>query len=160
VQFTQYAADTVRTLYTDPDGLRRQWSDFEQRSAIVQMLEERGIDFNERAASAGRPDADPFDLLCHPAYNAPLWTRKERAERLRRERKDFFDQYGPEVRAILDELLDKYAAHGTSQFVLPDVLEVPPISAHGNVVEIAGLFGGSEKLIEALDRLQTLLYAA
>jgi type I restriction enzyme R subunit len=57
-------------------------------------------------------------------------------------------------------MLDKYAEHGTSQFVLPDVLEVPPISEHGNVVEIAHKFGGSEKLIEALNRLQTLLYAA
>ena len=56
---------------------------------------ERGIDFNEVVATAGRPDADPFDLPCHPAYNAPLRTRKERAERLRRGRKDFFDQDGP-----------------------------------------------------------------
>src|SRR5262249_19119996 len=145
---TQYAAETVKTLYTDPDDLRRKWSDFEQRSALVQMLEERGIDFNELAATAGRPNADPFDLLCHLAYNAPLRTRKERAERLRKEKKDFFDQYGPEAKAILDKLLDKYAEHGTSQFVLPDVLEVPPISEHGNVMEIAEKFGGSENLLE------------
>jgi type I restriction enzyme R subunit len=96
----------------------------------------------------------------HLAYNAPLRTRKERAEWLRKDRKDFFDQYGSEAKAILHQMLDKYAEHGTSQFVLPDVLEVPPISEHGNVVEITDKFGGSEKLIEALNRLQTLLYVA
>ena len=80
VQVTQYTAEAVRTLYTDPEDLRRRWSDFEQRSAVIEMLGERGIDFQELAATAGRPDADPFDLLCHLAYNAPLRTRGERAE--------------------------------------------------------------------------------
>src|SRR5205823_7940330 len=86
VQITQYATDTVRTLYTDPDDLRKQWSDFEQRSAVIEKLEEKGIDFNELAATAGTPDADPFDLLCHLAYNAPVLTRKQRAEKLRKDK--------------------------------------------------------------------------
>ena len=81
VQITQYVADTVRTLYTNPNDLRRKWSDFEQRSAIIEMLEQKGIDFNQLAATAGIPDADPFDLLCHLAFNAPLLTRKQRAEK-------------------------------------------------------------------------------
>jgi type I restriction enzyme, R subunit len=160
VQITQYVGDTVRTLYTDPEDLRRRWSDFEQRSALVEMLEERGIDFNELAATAGNPEADPFDLLCHLAYNAPLRTRRERAERLRTEKRDFFDQFGPEARAIIEELLAKYAEFGTAQFKIPDILEVPPISDHGNLTEIAAKFGGTEKLVEAFGRLQELLYAA
>ena len=39
------------------------------------------------------------------------------------ERKDYFEQFSPEARQILDELLEKYAEHGDAQFVLPDVLE-------------------------------------
>ena len=66
----------------------------------------------------------------------------------------------PEARAILNELLDKYAEYGTAQFVLPDVLQIPPISDRGNVIEIAQMFGGSEKLRDAVNELQTLLYAA
>ncbi len=45
------------------------------------------------------------------------------------------------------------------KFVLPDILKVPPISERGNVIEIAGYFGGAEKLREAVNELQTLLYA-
>jgi type I restriction enzyme R subunit len=160
VQLTQHAAETVRTLYTDPDDLRKQWSDFEQRSAVVEKLEERGIDFNELAASAGQPDADPFDLLCHLAYNAPLLTRRERAEKLRQDKKDFFAQYAPEARMIIGELLDKYADYGTAQFTIPDVFEVPPISQHGNLKEIAAKFGGTDQLLLAVHQLQTFLYAA
>ncbi len=160
VQITQYVADTVRTLYTDADDLRRRWSDFEQRSAVVEKLQERGIDFQELAAAAGKPEADPFDLLCHVAYDAPLRTRRERAERLRKDEHDFFDRFGPEARTIIHELLEKYAEHGAAQFALPEVFEVPPISRHGNLKEIAEKFGGTEKLVEAFNELQDLLYAA
>jgi type I restriction enzyme R subunit len=91
--------------------------------------------------------------------NAPLRTRRERARRLQTERKDFCDQFGPEARAIFDELLEKYAAYGTAQFVMPDVLAVPQISAHGNVMEIAEKFGGEQSLAEAVNQLQILLYS-
>jgi type I restriction enzyme R subunit len=160
VQYSDYAAEKVRTLYPSAAELRSKWADPDQRAEIIAKLEERGIAFDELASAANQPDADPFDLLCHLAFNAPLRTRRERAERLRKEKKDFFEQFGIEARAILEELVEKYAEHGTAQFVLPDVLEVPPPSAHGNVMEIAKKFGGSEKLVDAVHQLQTLLYAA
>lgn len=160
VKFTEYAADKVRMLYRSAAEVRKLWADPGQRSEIIAMLEQRGIDFDELATSANQPDADPFDLLCHIAFNAPLRTRRERADRLRRERKDFFDRYGLEARKVLNELLDKYAEHGAAQFVIPDVLKVPPISNHGNVMEIAKFFGGPEELRAAVSELQTLLYAA
>jgi len=48
---------------------------------------------------------------------------------------------------------------GELQFTLPDVLKVPPISQRGNVNEIIGKFGGADQLRDAVNRLQTLLYA-
>jgi len=160
LKFADYAAEKVRTLYPSAPELRQKWANPSDRSEIIDKLAQRGISFDELAETAKQPDADPFDLLCHVAFNAPLRTRRERAQRLREERKGFFDQYGPEARAILNELLDKYAEYGTAQFVLPDVLQIPPISDRGNVIEIAKIFGGSEKLRVAVNELQTLLYAA
>jgi type I restriction enzyme, R subunit len=160
VQFTDYTADKVRTLYRNAAELRGEWADPERRSAIIDRLAERGIDFDHLAEAANQPDADPLDLICHLAFNAPLRTRRERAQRLRAERPDFFEQYAPEARQILDELLDKYTEHGTAQFVIPDVLELPPINEHGNVIEIATRFGGVDQLRQAVTQLQTLLYAA
>jgi len=57
-------------------------------------------------------------------------------------------------------LLDKYTEFGIAQFNVPDILEIPPISEQGNLVEIAGRFGGVQQLREAVNELQTLLYAA
>ena len=160
VRFSEYASEKVRTLYRSTAELRKQWADPALRADIISKLEERGIDFDELRSSSNQPEADPFDLLCHLAFNAPLRTRRERADRVKKEEKTFFDKYGPEARSILTDLLEKYAEHGTAQFLIPDVLKVPPISERGNVIEIARLFGGPDELRQAVAELQALLYAA
>jgi type I restriction enzyme R subunit len=160
VKFTDYTGDKVRTLYQSPDALRQKWADSAQRAEILAALEDRGIDIDRVRLETQQPDADGFDLLCHLAFNAPLRTRRERAERLRTDRKDFFDQYSPEARTILSQLLDKYAEHGTNEFAIPEALKMPPISDHGNVMEIAALFGGAEKLKSAVSQMQQFLYSA
>ncbi|MDP1859517.1 MAG: type I restriction-modification enzyme R subunit C-terminal domain-containing protein, partial [Gemmatimonadaceae bacterium] len=160
VRFTEYAAERIRTLSRSVRDLREKWANPLQRAEIIADLQERGISFEELAESAQQPDADPFDLLCHLAYNVPLRTRRERAQVMRSEKKDFFDRFAPEAREILHELLEKYAEHGDAQFVLPDVLRVPPISRHGQVGEIVQLFGGADALREAVTDLQRHLYAA
>ena len=160
VKYTDYTADKVRSLFPNAAELRRRWADAGGRNEIIAALADRGIEFDELAEAAKQPDADPFDLLCHLAFNAPLRTRRERAERLRTERKDFFDKYSPEAKHILGELLEKYAEHGTTQFAIPEILKVPPISEHGTVLDIVSKFGGADRLREAVAELQTLLYAA
>ena len=57
-------------------------------------------------------------------------------------------------------MLDKYAEHGSVQFKLPDILEIPPISEWGNVIEISDRFGGVRRMREAVAEMQKRLYAA
>ena len=159
-QLTDYAGDKLRTLYPDASTLRRDWLDAERRADIVARLEERGIDLDTLAEAAGQPAADPFDLLCHLAYHAPLRTRRERAGRLHREEREFLDRYGADARQVLDALIEKYAEYGAAQFKLPDVLEVAPFSEWGNVIEIAARFGGGDQLRIAVAELQRRLYVA
>lgn len=160
VKFTDYTAEKVRTLFRNAAVLRQRWAEPDQRRAIIEELADRGIDFDQLAKTANQPDADPLDLICHLAFNAPLRTRRERAQVLRSVKKDFFAQYGPQARAILNDLLDKYTDHGDAQFVLPDVLHVPPLSSYGTITEISAYFGGAEQLRIAVNDLQRYLYAA
>ena len=74
------------------------------------------------------------------------------------ERKGFWEQYTPEARAVLSDLLDKYTDHGVTQLDDLQILEVPPLSNRGTPVEIASLFGGPAQLRQAVTELQTLLY--
>ena len=157
---TDYTAEKVRSLCPNAHELRQRWANLDQRAEIIAKLAERGVDFEALALQVGQPEADPFDLLCHLAFNTPLRTRRERADRVKRERREFFARFGSEAREILNDLLEKYATDGELQFTLPDVLKVPPISRHGNVNEIIGKFGGADQLRNAVSQLQTLLYAA
>ena len=114
VRFSEYAAEKVRTLYPSAADLRKQWADPMLRAEIITRLEERGIDFDQLRSTSNQPEADPFDLLCHLAFNGPLRTRRERADRVKKEEKSFFDKYAPEAKGILSDLLEKYAEHGTA----------------------------------------------
>lgn len=160
VSCTEYTANTVRTLYRSAAELRAAWAEAGRRQEVIDGLAERGIDFGELATAAGQPDADPLDLVCHVAFNAPIRSRRERADRVRKQERAFSERYGPEARSVLEELLEKYASHGEAQVRVPEVLKVPPISEHGNVSELISAFGGDEQLREAVEKLQKLLYAA
>jgi type I restriction enzyme R subunit len=71
VKYTEYSGRAVRTLYPTREALQSAWADPDTRSEVLRELTERGISFEELAASSEQPDADPFDLLCHLAWNAP-----------------------------------------------------------------------------------------
>lgn len=158
IQYTDYTKEQVRSLYPSAEELLADWSKPDKRTQIIESLRDRGIEFDELAKVAGKPEADPFDLMCHLAYGAPLRSRSERAQNLRKRQAEFFDQYGATARMILEELLAKYEEVGASQFVIPDVLQVPPISERGSIQEIASEFGGPVQLRHAVTKLQELLY--
>jgi len=159
-KFTEYTGESVRKMYPSAAELRGRWSNADERAIIIGALEAKGISFEELAEASKQPDADPFDLLCHVAYSAPIRSRRERAEAARIGGKAFFDKFANGARTVLNELLEKYVEFGTAQFQIPDILKVPPISQHGNVVEIAGFFGGPDQMRQAVGELQQLLYAA
>ena len=160
VKYTEYSGRAVRTLYPTREALRSAWANPDTRAEVLRELTERGISFEELASSSEQPDADPFDLLCHLAWNAPLLTRRQRAEHAKRQTLDLFSQYGDTAREVLTLLLDKYVERGIIQFnALSDLMKVQPFDRFGSPSEIATRhFGGVRGLKDAVSRLQTALY--
>ena len=72
VKLTDYTGEKVRSLCPSTVELRARWTNPELRAQIIEQLAERGIDLQMVATLAGKPDADPFDLLCHLPYSAQL----------------------------------------------------------------------------------------
>jgi len=159
VEFTDYVTQNIRRLNLTAEHLRQVWTQTEQRREILDQLRARGIDPDHLAHVTHQEDADALDLLLHVAYNAPLVTRRERAEKLRQKKANFFNTFTPAAREILDTLLEKYADYGIGEFdQLPRVLQVSPFDRYGSTYEIYQLFGGAEKLLQAVDELQKFLY--
>jgi len=160
VKYTDYSGRAVRTLYPTRQALQSAWANPDTRSEVLRELTERGISFTELASSSEQPDADPFDLLCHLAWNAPLLTRRQRAEAAKRQTKDLFAQHGDTARVILTLLLDRYVERGILQFnALSELMKVQPFDRYGTPSEIATRhFGGVRGMKDAVSRLQTALY--
>lgn len=158
VEYRDYVAVTVRALFPSTKDLRSMWASRDGRVEIREGLARRGIDLHEAAERLGLTDADPIDLLAHVAWNEPVATRRDRARRA--QDAAFLDSLVLAARQILEELLDKYAEHGIEQLEDLSVLRVPPLSDHGTVVEIAEVFGGHEALRQAVQQLESHLYAA
>ena len=88
----------------------------------------------------------------------PPLTRKERAENVKK--RHYFAKYGDKARAVLDALLDKYAAEGIENLEDPAVLNVAPFSTFGTPVEIVRFFGNRTAFLQAIQDLQKEIYTA
>jgi type I restriction enzyme R subunit len=99
---------------------------------------------------------DPFDLICHVAFDQPPLTRRERAQNVRK--RDVFTKYGPQARVVLDALLQKYEDDGVIGLDDPKLLKVRPFDAMGTPLQLLREFGGREKFEQAVHELQAALY--
>jgi type I restriction enzyme, R subunit len=159
IEFTDYVTQNIRRLNLTAEDLREAWPLAEQRIEILNQLRSRGIDPDHLAHVTHHEEADALDLLLNVAYNAPLVTRRERAEKLRQKKANFFNTFTPTAREILNSLLEKYADYGIGEFdQLPRVLQISPFDRYGSTYDIYQLFGGAEKLLQAVDELQRFLY--
>ena len=160
VSYQDYTKDALQPLCANPAELRARWLHKEQREEIKERLIQEGVDLGKLAETLRLPDADPFDLLLHVAFGERPLTRRERADRLKREHAAFFARYSPAAREILDTILEKYLAGEAEDVSDTRWLKVPPLSGKGTFVELAQRFGGGEQVRQALREMQTLLYSA
>ncbi len=136
------------------DFLKR-WKAAERKQAILEELEAEGLPLGPIAEDLGK-DLDPFDLICHVAFDKKPLTRRERAENVKK--RDVFTKYGPQARAVLDALLAKYADEGVFNLDDANVLKIAPFSAMGSVVQLIKAFGDRQGFEQAVHKLQSALY--
>ena len=159
LSYRDYTRAALEGVVATPVELRARWLRREQRDEIEARLQEEGVNLAALAAALGQPEADPLDLLLHAAFGQPPLTRRDRADRLRREQAAFLNRHGPAAREILETVLEKYVAGEASDVSDTELLKVPPLSERGTFVELARLFSPA-RARDVLKELQTLLYAA
>jgi type I restriction enzyme, R subunit len=152
---TDYTRKAVHKNYASLDDFLNIWNAAARKQAIVDLLAGQGVFLDELAEQVGR-DYDPFDLVCHVAFDQPPLTRRERAERVKK--RNVFGKYGAKARAVLEALLQKYADSGIASVESLEILKVDPLRAFGTPVEIVKLFGGRDNYLAAIRELETALY--
>jgi type I restriction enzyme R subunit len=151
-----YTKRNVLSQYASLDDFLAAWNDAERKQVVVDELEKHGVFFDALYEDIGK-DLDPFDLILHIVFDQPPLTRKERAEKVRKQ--NYFTKYGEQAAQILDALLSKYADAGLSNLENVDILKVEPIKKYGTQVYIVNtIFGGIEKFRNAVRELENAIY--
>jgi len=150
-----YSRRSVRREYETLDHFLSAWTEADKKHAILEELASQGVFLEDLAEQVGR-DYDPFDLICHVAFDRPPLTRHERAENVRK--RDVFAKYGNQAQSVLNALLDKYADSGIRCVESMEILKVDPLTEFGTPIEIIRLFGGKQGYLEAVQELENALY--
>lgn len=150
-----YSRKQISKEFDSLDSFLLAWSSAERKKVIIDELAEQGIFFEALAEEVGQ-DIDPFDIVCHIAWDMPPLSRKERVEQVKK--RNYFTKYGEQARKVMEELLNKYADGGIDQIEEPRVLTITPFTEFGTPYEIAQLFGGPDDYYQAIRELESQLY--
>ncbi|HPN30496.1 MAG TPA: DEAD/DEAH box helicase family protein [bacterium] len=143
--------------YASLNDFLTKWNSVEKKQVIIEELANQGVFFDALNQEIGK-ELDPFDIVCHIAWDMPPLTRRERAENVKK--RNYFTKYGEQARKVLGALLDKYADEGVIHIEETKILTVNPFTDFGTPVEIIKFFGGLEKYQNALLELEQALYNA
>jgi len=155
-----YCRSAVRRNFASLDDFLNHWNTAERKQALCEELEAQGVLLDALAEDVEKKTGkvfDPFDLICHVAFDRPPLTRRERAEQMRR--RTVFDKYGEQARRVLEALLDKYADAGIESIEDIKILTLAPFSELGTAPELIGAFGGRAAYLAAIRELEQALYA-
>ena len=145
----------LKKRFVSLDDFLKRWKAAERKQAIVEELEAEGLPLYAIADELDK-NLDPFDLICHVAFDKKPLTRRERAENVKK--RDVFTKYGPQARAVLDALLAKYADEGVLNLDDANVLKIAPFTGMGTPMQLIKAFGGRQGFEQAVHELQSALY--
>jgi type I restriction enzyme R subunit len=156
-----YTRRALAKEFSSLDDFLRRWNGVDKKQAIINELANEGVFFEALAEDIGRQSGkefDPFDLLCHVAWDQPPLSRKERAEQVKK--RDYFTNYGEQAQRVLQALLDKYADEGIGPIEETQILTIAPFTSFGTPIEIIRAFGGLDQYQHAVHELEQALYCA
>lgn len=155
-----YTRKAVLKEFSSLDAFLRKWSAADKKHAIIEELESQGVLLTALAEEAAKKDGrmlDPFDLICHVAFDQPALSRKERADQVKK--RNVFTKYGDQARTVLNALLDKYADAGIESIEDIKILTLDPFSRLGTAPELIQAFGGKPAYLNAIHEVEQQLYA-
>lgn len=149
----------VQRQFASLDEFLRRWSGAERKKAILEEMAANGVLWEELSEEVGRKlgkELDPFDLVCHVAFDQPPLSRRDRADNVRK--RNYFARYEGVARQVLEGLLDKYADTGIEHIEDIRILQLDPFSRLGAPMELVQAFGDRQGYQQALAGLEAALY--
>ncbi|MFA6284996.1 MAG: DEAD/DEAH box helicase family protein [Parcubacteria group bacterium] len=152
-----FSKKNILQEYRSLNDFLNTWTRAEKKEAVIKELESKGIFMDALSEEVGK-DFDPFDLVCHVAFGKPPLTRRERANNVKK--RDYFTKYEGKALEVIKALLEKYADQGITAIDGIEDLEITPFTQFGTPYQIVNdIFGGREKYLEVIQKIQQVIYA-
>lgn len=151
-----YTKKTLEKEFTSLDDFLNKWSDADKKKLIIDELANEGVFFEALAEEIGK-DLDPFDIICHVAWDKPPFSRKERVDQVKK--RNYFTKYGVQAQKVINALLEKYADEGVEPIEETKILTIQPFTEYGTPIEIIKLFGGKAQYEAAVKELEQAIYS-
>ena len=161
--YTDYARRIFIRRFPTFETFLTAWLTTDRKQSIVAELYYQGI-FMDKLQEMLGTDLDPYDLICHLAFDCKARTRLERANQVRG-KAEYLDKYGKAARNIVDVVVKKFSEDGyiTLDKMLDDVLlrhsfSTPPFDEFGSPLKLYRAFGGKKHFKTAMRELQDMIY--
>ena len=156
-EFIERLFGDLSNLILNEEQLRATWSDPEKREHFVQLLEERGYDY-EKLQDMRRlidaPDSDLFDVLAYIRFTLDPKTRTERADTVRAS--ELGDETS-DMRDFLLSVLKAYEKNGESELRLDKLGNFLTVR-YGSMADAKSRLGDTKEIRRAYLELQQHLY--
>lgn len=153
----EYSKKNLKRLYENHDGFEQEWFRADSKKEFLEHLMSEGVMVDAVFDKVNDNNIDIFDILSNMAYDEKALTKEDRIEKV--EVSSLLNEYNDKQKNVIDELLNVYKSKNVVELENIKLLEIKNFNKFGGLVPIINLFGGKDKYLGMISKLENLLYS-
>lgn len=153
----EYSKKNLKRLYENHDGFEQEWFRADSKKEFLEHLMSEGVMVDAVFDKVNDNNIDIFDILSNMAYDEEALTKEDRIEKVKES--SLSNEYNDKQKNVIEELLNVYKSKNITELENIKLLEIKNFNKFGGLVPIINLFGGKDKYLGMVSKVEKLLYS-
>ncbi len=153
----EYSKKNLKRLYENHNGFEQEWFRADSKKEFLEHLMSEGVMVDAVFDKVNDNNIDIFDILSNMAYDEEALTKEDRIEKVTES--SLSNEYNEKQRNVINELLNVYKIKNITELENIKLLEIKNFNKFGGLVPIINLFGGKDKYLSMVSKVEKLLYS-
>ena len=153
----EYSKKNLKRLYENHNGFEQEWFRADSKKEFLEYLMSEGVMVDAVFDKVNDNNIDIFDILSNMAYDEEAITKEARIEKVKES--SLANEYNDKQINVIDELLNVYKSKNIIELENIKLLEIKNFNKFGGLVPIINLFGGKDKYLGMVSKVEKLLYS-
>lgn len=155
---TDFTRKSIQKKYPTLNAFCGAWMKADKKQAVIDELNEEIVLLDAvKEENPALAECDPFDIICHLAFDQKPRTRKERVENVRK--RNYLAKYQGNARKVIEGLMEKYVEVGITNIENRNILLTNPFTSIASRPRIInGAFSGLDDYEKAIRDFEQELY--